>query len=93
MFHERIEYPTLSLEQLKGQFITSRVLLPPEESPVEAMELVRVSEVDPQEAEIAANEALTSAASAPAIIQNRSAILEETRLCARRNIRGVNKAK
>jgi len=63
VFHERIEYPTLTLEQLKGQFITSRVLLPPEESPVEAMELVRMPDVDPQEAEMAANEALNSAIS------------------------------
>ena len=62
VFHERIEYPAMSVEQLKGQYANTRALPPAEESAVEAMELVRIPPVDPQEAEKAATEALNSEA-------------------------------
>ena len=59
VFHERIEYPTISLELLKGQTFAQRALPGTEESPVEAMELVRVSDVDVQDAEHFAEETLS----------------------------------
>ena len=62
VFHERIEYPAITAEQLRRQYPVSRALPPSEESPVEAMELVRMPEVDPQEAEHAADEVAREAA-------------------------------
>lgn len=61
VFHERIEYPVMTAEQLRAQYAGTRALPPSEESPVEAMELVRVPEIDPREAENVAEEAVNSA--------------------------------
>ncbi len=64
VFHERIEYPALSAEQLRRQNVNLPALAgtpaPPvsEESSVEAEELVKKPEMDPQEAEHAADEAI-----------------------------------
>ena len=71
VFHERIEYPAISLEQFKGQMIAGRIPATTEESPVEAMELVRVPEpvMDTHDAEMAADEALTSIVAVSAVQQ------------------------
>ncbi|MDD3213458.1 MAG: HDIG domain-containing protein [Eubacteriales bacterium] len=60
VFHERIEYPAISMEQMMKQNYS----LPPAkpgESPVESMELVKKPEIDPQDAEHAAAEAVKAA--------------------------------
>jgi len=75
VFHERIEYPAVTAEQLRKQYPVSKALPATEESPVEAMELVRVPEVDPQEAELAANEAASQASGDVADVPEADAML------------------
>ncbi len=58
IFHERIEYPNMPKELLKLQQGKVRTPMTTGESPVEAMELVRISGVSLQEAERAAAEAV-----------------------------------
>lgn len=60
VFHERIEYPAVSLEQLKAQVSRSGILPPALESRVEAAELTRVSELDMKEGELAAQDAVAA---------------------------------
>ncbi len=60
VFHERVEYPAISLEQLKAQALRGRVVTPAFESAVEAAELKRLPELDLKEGELAAQEAVSS---------------------------------
>ncbi|MCE5342723.1 MAG: HDIG domain-containing protein [Eubacteriales bacterium] len=63
VFHERIEYPAISPEQLSRLNAPApRPPQPPavEESPVEAIELTKVPEIDAQDAEHAAAEAVNA---------------------------------
>lgn len=65
VFHERIEYPVMPIEQLRGQTDAPKALPSNGESPVEAMELVRKPDVDPKEGELAAEEAVQEPENAP----------------------------
>ena len=64
VFHERIEYPTISPKSAAAQLQPR--LSDPEESTVEAVELVRVPEIDPQEAEHIAEAVLEASEEAEA---------------------------
>jgi hypothetical protein len=67
VFHERIEYPVISPEQLSRLTAPPNPPAPqpgPEESPVEAMELKKVSDIA-QDAEHAAQEAVNDNETAP----------------------------
>lgn len=59
VFHERVEYPAISLEQLKAQALRGRVMTPAFESAVEAAELKRLPELDMKEGELAAQDAVS----------------------------------
>ena len=65
VFHERIEYPTFTAAQLKAQSIVKRALPTSAESAVEAMELVRLPELDLKEGELAAEEAVNAIVDEP----------------------------
>ncbi|HNX63156.1 MAG TPA: HDIG domain-containing protein [Candidatus Limiplasma sp.] len=69
VFHERIEYPALSLEQLQRQALNGKTetSAATEENPVEAHELMKKPDVDPQDAEHAADEALSSVQGPPTL--------------------------
>ena len=58
VFHERIEYPTISPKSAAAAASMQPRLPESDESPVEASELVRIPEIDPAEAEHEAQEML-----------------------------------
>ena len=58
VFHERVEYPAISMEQLKSQVLRTQPAPQAIESPVEAAELKRLPELDMKEGELAAEEAM-----------------------------------
>lgn len=61
VFHERIEYPTMTVEQLRVAQSIPHALPDGIESPVEAMELVRVGGVTMKDAEMVAEQAVIDA--------------------------------
>jgi hypothetical protein len=59
VFHERVEYPAISLEQLKVQGLRSRVVPQGLQSGTESAELRPVPQLDMKEGELAAQEAVS----------------------------------
>ena len=62
VFHERVEYPAISLEQLKAQALRGKAVPQVIESAVEAAELKRLPVFDMKQGELAAEEAMSSEA-------------------------------